>query len=578
MPSTPTLQNPIAVALTESGGSGHAALQLNGGASAAAVTVTKSTDSVQVVYDGQGSAGYQAAVALSAAATGNLPGATENATLKPILFVSNPTVFYSAVPAQVKSYPEGQHVLAISEPTAASGTAYTATPSGCSNILRVGTVVGTGPNATLLVAGAEPRFRRAGCSARDQRRYGHLQHRGVENALRAFNAPVFLHEYPIVTNSLNLLINLAMGNDGTMWFSEGSGPNASISSIKPDGSAYTQHALAGWSPQGVTLGPDGNIWTVDRSTNHVGQVSPAGTITSYTTQSYIPTNTLAAGLDGLTWFAESSNVVGNRSTSGTLHEVTVPGGYLIQGVTLGPDGAIWFIDRNQQVGRLANGAATEFPATTSSRGESITAGADGNVWFNEDLVGPSTVIGQMTPAGTLTEFPITGDANYLLAGPDGAIWFSDDVNNAIGRISTSGAITEYRAAHGRGVPVRPRDRAGRQPLVCRAQRQANRRSGALGAPAKRVRHHRRVTDGAVIPGSHPIEFGLRNVRCNPIFVNAHHEQLIGRAQYGDEFCRNFGVRLLALDDPRELLKLIGIAQLFDRALKLRRFIRQPKTR
>src|SRR3954452_21125057 len=50
---------------------------------------------------------------------------------------------------------------------------------------------------------------------------------------------------------------------------------------------------------------------------------------------------------------------------------------------------------------------------------------------------------------SITEFPIpsnSGSANQIVAGPDGSLWFTenDAVSNAIGRITPSGQITEFK--------------------------------------------------------------------------------------------------------------------------------------
>jgi len=88
---------------------------------------------------------------------------------------------------------------------------------------------------------------------------------------------------------------------------------------------------------------------------------------------------------------------------------------------------------------------SEFPVTPAPLG--ITAGPDGNLWF---VQGGGTVIGRITPAGHVDEFPVAGaaggDADFPLGialGADGNLWFGDTVNNAIGRITPSGAITEF---------------------------------------------------------------------------------------------------------------------------------------
>lgn len=50
--------SPIAVSLSESGGSGHSQLELNGSPVGANATLTKSSDSLAIAYDGGGSPGY----------------------------------------------------------------------------------------------------------------------------------------------------------------------------------------------------------------------------------------------------------------------------------------------------------------------------------------------------------------------------------------------------------------------------------------------------------------------------------------------------------------------------------------
>src|SRR5262245_6266573 len=71
----------------------------------------------------------------------------------------------------------------------------------------------------------------------------------------------------------------------------------------------------------------------------------------------------------------------------------------------------------------------EFPVpTASSQLKGITTGPDGNVWFTEQA-GPK--IGRITPAGVVTEFPISEAGSHpsspkaICAGPDGNLWFID---------------------------------------------------------------------------------------------------------------------------------------------------------
>ena len=80
------------------------------------------------------------------------------------------------------------------------------------------------------------------------------------------------------------------------------------------------------------------------------------------------------------------------------------------------------------------------PPTISAR---IAAGPDGNLWFTEFS---GNRIGRITPSGAITEFPIpTGTSTPLeiTAGDDGNLWFTEGEGNNIGRITPSGAITEF---------------------------------------------------------------------------------------------------------------------------------------
>src|SRR5215468_9554970 len=61
-----------------------------------------------------------------------------------------------------------------------------------------------------------------------------------------------------------------------------------------------------------------------------------------------------------------------------------------------------------------------------SQPSSITAGPDGNVWFTEQ-----NAIGRITTAGAITEFAVSGASN-IVVGPDGNLWFTQP--SAIGKI------------------------------------------------------------------------------------------------------------------------------------------------
>jgi hypothetical protein len=86
------------------------------------------------------------------------------------------------------------------------------------------------------------------------------------------------------------------------------------------------------------------------------------------------------------------------------------------------------------IGRITPaGVITEFPVTNAGRG--ITTGPDGNLWYTTGFVG---TIGRITPAGVATEFPLaTFGGTFIVTGPDGNLWITG--NNNILRFSVTGA-------------------------------------------------------------------------------------------------------------------------------------------
>jgi streptogramin lyase len=72
-------------------------------------------------------------------------------------------------------------------------------------------------------------------------------------------------------------------------------------------------------------------------------------------------------------------------------------------------------------------------------------------------LGTATVLGSLVaamPLGTITEFALSSTSSpfRIAAGPDGNLWFTDQGTRAIGRITTSGTITEFSIALNGGNP------------------------------------------------------------------------------------------------------------------------------
>ena len=212
-------------------------------------------------------------------------------------------------------------------------------------------------------------------------------------------------------------------------------------------------------PEGITMGPDGNLWYTECKLGNVGNLTPSKP-PSFEFEYSVGgcPNTIAAGPDGNLWFTDGSGPVGG--TSGNFF--------------------------NQVIGRITTaGAITEFPfpAVAIPSGyvnegiqlNGITAGPDGNLWFTAFQqayeVNPTAnwnyqMIGQITPSGVITLFPISETHTQdfggpipegITSGPDGNLWFTqnegDESLATLGQITTGGVITLFSGTFGIGITV-----------------------------------------------------------------------------------------------------------------------------
>src|SRR5215469_15546047 len=81
-------------------------------------------------------------------------------------------------------------------------------------------------------------------------------------------------------------------------------------------------------------------------------------------------------------------------------------------------------------------------ANSVSHPQGITAGPDGALWFTNQS---TNSIGRITTSGTVSNFTGNGISgpDGITAGPDGALWFTDYNNSSIGRITTGGNVTIF---------------------------------------------------------------------------------------------------------------------------------------
>ncbi len=180
----------------------------------------------------------------------------------------------------------------------------------------------------------------------------------------------------------------------------------------------------------------------------------------------LPANTsnIISGPDGDLWVGVNSSpdtaAIERIGLDGTITSFPVPGnapdgGFSINALTVGPDGNVWFdanfaptfTDNQVVIGNVTPaGLVTEFPPIPVAAGRgamagSIVSGPGGDLWFGY-LVGNLKLqdfqrqdfIGQVTTAGAVTLFPISSFSSKspilidsLAVGADGNLWFTEGV-------------------------------------------------------------------------------------------------------------------------------------------------------
>jgi streptogramin lyase len=95
------------------------------------------------------------------------------------------------------------------------------------------------------------------------------------------------------------------------------------------------------------------------------------------------------------------------------------------------------------VSQAQNLIIKEYPLANGGVPEQITAGPDGALWFTELH---RNRIGRITTTGVITEYTVptaNSGPGAITVGPDGALWFTEILGFKIGRLTPAGVFTEY---------------------------------------------------------------------------------------------------------------------------------------
>lgn len=198
----------------------------------------------------------------------------------------------------------------------------------------------------------------------------------------------------------------------------------------------------------LAQGADGNIWFADFNSDKIGRVTEKGKFKTFDTTAN-PTQSLqmVLGSDGNLYFATDHSGIGKIVASGnTTFMNLIDNNTQPTAVTVGPSNEIWFAEwAGSNVGYFDSGGADhEFDAGFDgfSNTFGIAYGSDGRIWFCDPQ---HRRIGAINVDGTGRTFytkKLTGSPDSIVAGPDGNLYFGE-FENAIGVITTAGAITEF---------------------------------------------------------------------------------------------------------------------------------------
>jgi len=148
--------------------------------------------------------------------------------------------------------------------------------------------------------------------------------------------------------------------------------------------------------------------------------------------------------------SNSAGVAGNlalaNGASQTIGYVDVADNHAtVQQIGLGTAASLHSVKGSNSDGWFQTSLITEFPAGAGdTRPWGITPGPDGNLWFAESQ---GDRIGRITTSGAVTEFFNSATAGshptQITAGPDGNLWFVEQNGLRVGRITPLGVSTEF---------------------------------------------------------------------------------------------------------------------------------------
>jgi streptogramin lyase len=204
---------------------------------------------------------------------------------------------------------------------------------------------------------------------------------------------------------------------------------------------------------------DGNLFFTT-APGEIGRITPTGRVTPIFA---VGGHDLAVGADGNLYTAGPGNTIERISPSGAVTDFAIPTPNAnAESITASADGNIWFEETSvDKVGRLnpATGALSEFQLESGAFYEApsfggITAAPDGNVYVTQPVLSQFDFgVERISPDGTVSGFVIPANGNVIpapeqiTAAPDGSVYFTSpgagNVASEIGRITPNGQVADF---------------------------------------------------------------------------------------------------------------------------------------
>ena len=182
------------------------------------------------------------------------------------------------------------------------------------------------------------------------------------------------------------------GTDGLLWFTTAPSSLASIDPADGEISVYP----GGFDGLAEHLTPTAaGVWFTD-ARSEVGRVAPDGSILTFPVPGACCSEGggLTVGPDGNLWSTlPDEGVVARTTPAGTVTPFAV-GGHPAA-ITSGPDGNLWITDRGSIIRMTPAGQTARFANDLVVGATELVPGGDGNLWFTST---GSSRIGRVTPS------------------------------------------------------------------------------------------------------------------------------------------------------------------------------------